>query len=52
MESFTVEDGRPEAEDDQCSLEEVILHWDFPEGCWVYPRAEMEDVDVGGISKD
>lgn len=47
-----MEDGRPEGGGDgQCSLEEVVLLWNFPEGCWVYPRAEMEDVDVGGVSK-
>lgn len=52
MESFTVEDGRTEGGDDQCSLQEVVLLWYFLKRCWVYPKAETEDVDVEGISKD
>lgn len=52
MELFTVEDGRPEVGVGHHSLEEVVLLWNFRGGCWVYPRAEMENMDVWGISKD
>lgn len=51
IELFTVEDGRLEVGVGQHSLE-VVLLWNFHGGCWVYPRADMEDMDVWGISKD